>query len=49
LNGYDRSYGRQTTALSFIVNRPSVEQGFRLQRQEVADRQVQYTLFRDPA
>jgi ribulose-bisphosphate carboxylase small chain len=42
--GYDRSYGRQTTALSFIVNRPSDEPGFRLERQEVGDRQVKYTL-----
>jgi ribulose-bisphosphate carboxylase small chain len=45
--GYDRSYGRQTTALSFIVNRPTHERGFRLERQEVADRQVHYTLVRD--
>ncbi len=45
--GYDRSYGRQTTALSFIVNRPTHERGFRVERQEVADRQVHYTLVRD--
>ena len=32
VNGYDRSYGRQTTALSFIVNRPAHEPGFRLER-----------------
>lgn len=44
LNGYDRSLGRQTTALSFIVNRPKVEPGFRLERQEGPDRQVRYTL-----
>ena len=42
--GYDRSYGRQTTALSFIVNRPSDEPGFRLERQEVGDRQIKYTV-----
>lgn len=41
---YDASYGRQTTALAFIVNRPSQEPGFRLERQEHADRQVRYTL-----
>jgi ribulose-bisphosphate carboxylase small chain len=41
---YDRSLGRQTTALSFIVNRPSDEPGFRLERQEKADRQIRYTL-----
>ena len=49
LNGYDRSYGRQTTALSFIVNRPAHEPGFHLERQEVADRQIQYTLRRVPS
>jgi ribulose-bisphosphate carboxylase small chain len=41
---YDRSLGRQTTALSFIVSRPSHEPGFRLERQEKADRQIRYTL-----
>jgi ribulose-bisphosphate carboxylase small chain len=44
VNGYDRSLGRQTTALSFIVNRPKEEPGFRLERTEVADRQIHYTL-----
>ena len=44
LNAYDRSYGRQTTALSFIVNRPENDPGFGLVRQEVADRQVRYTI-----
>lgn len=44
VNGYDRSLGRQTTALSFIVNRPTEEPGFRLERTEVADRQIRYTL-----
>ena len=29
---YDPSYTRQTTALAFIVNRPSVEPGFKLDR-----------------
>jgi len=41
---YDRSLGRQTTALSFIVNRPADEPGFRLEREEKADRQVRYSL-----
>ena len=41
---YDRSLGRQTTALSFIVGRPEFEPGFRLERQEKADRQIRYTL-----
>jgi ribulose-bisphosphate carboxylase small chain len=44
VNGYDRSLGRQTTALSFIVNRPPDEPGFLLERTEGADRQIRYTL-----
>ena len=44
INGYDRSLGRATTALSFIVNRPAEEPTFELLRQESADRQVKYTL-----
>ena len=44
VNGYDRRYGRQTTGLSFLVNRPSEEPGFRLDRQDAADRQIRYTL-----
>ena len=44
VGAYDRSLGRQTTALSFIVNRPPEEPGFRLERQEKADRQVRYAL-----
>ncbi len=41
---YDRSLGRQTTALSFIVGRPADEPGFRLERTELADRRIAYTL-----
>jgi ribulose-bisphosphate carboxylase small chain len=41
---YDRSLGRQTSKLSFIVNRPPNEPGFMLERQEKADRQIRYTL-----
>ena len=44
VNAYDRTLGRQTTALSFIVQRPKNEKGFRLERQEGADRQVRYTI-----
>jgi ribulose-bisphosphate carboxylase small chain len=44
VNGYDRKLGRQTTALSFLVNRPTEEPGFRLVRTESADRQIRYTL-----
>ncbi|POM22775.1 Ribulose bisphosphate carboxylase small chain, chromosomal [Actinomadura rubteroloni] len=43
LNAYDARYGRQTTALSFIVQRPAEEPGFRLDRTETSDRRTQYT------
>jgi len=41
---YDRSLGRQTSAMSFIVNRPEKEPGFRLERVETHDRVMRYTL-----
>jgi ribulose-bisphosphate carboxylase small chain len=41
---YDSSLGRQSSRLSFIVNRPAQEPGFRLERQEKADRQIRYTI-----
>ena len=44
LNAYDARYGRQTTALSFIVNRPAEEPGFRVDRQEGPGRQVRFTI-----
>jgi len=44
VNGYDSHYGRQTTALSFLVQRPPTEPGFRLERQESKDRVVRYAL-----
>jgi ribulose-bisphosphate carboxylase small chain len=44
VNGYDRRYRRQTMALSFLVNRPPEEPGFRLERQEAQDRVIRYTL-----
>lgn len=44
INGYDRSLGRQTIALSFIVNRPENEPGFEAQRIESADRQQRYVI-----
>ena len=43
LNAYDARLGRQTVALSFIVQRPAEEPGFRLERQEVSDRRIHYT------
>ncbi len=44
VSAYDASLGRQTTALSFIVHRPPTEPGFRLDRQETADRRIRYGL-----
>jgi ribulose-bisphosphate carboxylase small chain len=44
LIAYDASYGRQTTALSFIVNRPADEPGFRLERIDRHDRTMGYRL-----
>jgi ribulose-bisphosphate carboxylase small chain len=41
---YDSSKGRQTTALSFIVQRPRHEPGFRLQRIDSRDRVQRYGL-----
>ena len=44
VTAYDASLGRQTTALSFIVNRPENEPGFRLNRTEGAGRRLSYTM-----
>jgi ribulose-bisphosphate carboxylase small chain len=44
VGAYDRSKGRQTIALSFIVNRPPCDPGFGLFRQESHDRVIRYTL-----
>ncbi|NMO88974.1 ribulose bisphosphate carboxylase small subunit [Actinomycetospora sp. TBRC 11914] len=44
VNAYDAGLGRQTVALSFLVNRPSEEPGFRLDRQEGPDRRVGYSV-----
>lgn len=43
VSGYDRSQGRATKALEFIVNRPPEEPGFHLERTEHRDRQLRYT------
>jgi ribulose-bisphosphate carboxylase small chain len=45
VSAYDASYGRQTTALSFIAHRPAIEPGFRLERQEAGDRRIRYALY----
>jgi ribulose-bisphosphate carboxylase small chain len=44
VSAYDARYGRQTTALSFIVNRPAEEPGFSVVREEANDRRIAYTL-----
>ncbi len=44
VNAYDARLGRQTTALSFIVGRPEVEPGFRLDRIAGEDRQIKYSI-----
>ncbi len=44
LLAYDSTLGRQTTTLSFIVNRPDAEPGFRLDRTESHDRVLRYTM-----
>jgi len=44
VGAYDRSKGRQTLALSFIVNRPPDDPGFALARQDAHDRVMRYSL-----
>jgi ribulose-bisphosphate carboxylase small chain len=39
---FDASPGWESVKLSFIVNRPAEEPGFRLERQEIAGRSVRY-------
>ncbi len=41
---YDARLGRQTTALSFLVQRPATEPGFRLDRTEVNGRTQRYSV-----
>lgn len=47
LNAYDARYGRQTTALSFMVARPEHEPTFGIERQGSNDRTQRYTLVRE--
>ena len=44
LIAYDPSYTRQTTALAIIVNRPSIEKPFRLDRIQGPNRINSYRL-----
>ena len=43
VNAFDARRGWETLRLSFIVNRPNEEPGFRLQRTEAAGRIIRYT------
>ncbi|MSR14054.1 MAG: ribulose bisphosphate carboxylase small subunit [Gammaproteobacteria bacterium] len=43
VNAFDSTHGIESLRLSFIVNRPSYEPGFRLERAEAAGRTVRYT------
>lgn len=42
ISAYDRSKGRQTIGLSFIINRPAHDPGAMLTRQESHDRSIRY-------
>jgi ribulose-bisphosphate carboxylase small chain len=44
INAFDASYGVESCVMSFIVNRPSNEPGFWLDRQEGPSRQIIYTI-----
>jgi ribulose-bisphosphate carboxylase small chain len=44
LMAFDSTRGVESVAMSFIVNRPPVEPGFGLVRQEVEGRSIRYTI-----
>ena len=44
VNALDATQGWESTRLSFIVNRPQNEPGFRVVRQESAGRSIRYTV-----
>ncbi|BAL27113.1 ribulose bisphosphate carboxylase small subunit [Azoarcus sp. KH32C] len=44
INAFDSTHGWETMRMSFLVNRPAEEPGFRLVRQESEGRVVRYTL-----
>ena len=43
LMAFDSTRGFESIVMSFIVNRPAVEPGFQLERQEVNGRSIRYT------
>ena len=44
VTAFDSTRGWETPRMSFLVNRPAVEPGFRLLRQETAGRQIRYAI-----
>lgn len=44
LNAFNAAYGTESCSMSFIVNRPINEPGFYLDRQEIAGRNINYTI-----
>ena len=44
INAFDSERGFETVRMSFIVQRPSVEPGFQLNRTEAAGRTIRYTI-----
>lgn len=44
INAFDNTRGIESCCLSFLVNRPSAEPGFSLDRQEAAGRLIRYTV-----
>ncbi|MFS8036131.1 ribulose bisphosphate carboxylase small subunit [Xanthobacter sp. AM11] len=48
VNAFDSTRGWETVRLSFIVQRPAVENGFRLERTEVEGRTQRYSLQHRP-
>lgn len=44
VTAFDATRGWETPRMSYIVNRPEKEPGFRLNRQEVDGRQMRYTI-----
>jgi ribulose-bisphosphate carboxylase small chain len=43
LSAFESSYGWESVRISFLVNRPANEDGYRLVRQEGAGRNIRYT------
>jgi ribulose-bisphosphate carboxylase small chain len=43
IQGFDSSHGWESVRISFIVNRPKHEGGFRLDRQESVGRNIRYS------